>query len=266
MALGQVARELWLLSGNECTFTGCGERLIREDGFFIGEVAHIHGAEPTSARHDPVLALDKDALRAASNLMLLCPNHHTVIDHPQGRNEHPASKLQRMKKKHEDRFRRAAEHIEALFTDHTRAATVHYAATMCGFDAKLGYVYTAGERAQNVAHVKVIADSLAGVTPSARSLLAFLVAADDLLGTAEVSRRSKRSSTDIRRVMEELDRLGYAYQETEPEEGEPRAALKLRPHDSFDGWDFWGDLKNFCDGDATGIEQVIVDLDFTLLD
>lgn len=264
--MGHVARELWLLSGNECTFDPCTERLIREDGFFIGEVAHIHGAEPSSARHDSVLALDKDALRAAANLMLLCPNHHTLIDHAQGRDAYPASVLKRMKKKHEDRFRRAAEHIEALFTDHTRAATVQYASTLCGMDAGLGYVYTSAERAQNVAQAKVIADSLAGVTPPARSLLAFLVAAADLMGTAEVSRRTRRSATDIVRVMEELDRLGYAYRETDPEEGEPRAALKLRPHASFEGWDFWRDLRNFCDGDPARIEQVIVGLDFTLLD
>ncbi|MFD7258401.1 hypothetical protein [Streptomyces sp. NPDC059874] len=36
--LGQVARELWLLSGNECTFTGCDERLICEDGSFINSL------------------------------------------------------------------------------------------------------------------------------------------------------------------------------------------------------------------------------------
>ncbi|MCZ0984166.1 hypothetical protein O1L60_46245 [Streptomyces diastatochromogenes] len=46
--LGQVARELWILSGNECAFDPCTERLICEDGAFIGEVAHIHGVEPSS--------------------------------------------------------------------------------------------------------------------------------------------------------------------------------------------------------------------------
>ncbi|MGW5170335.1 hypothetical protein ACWEQ1_23415 [Streptomyces nodosus] len=52
---GRVSRELWMLSGDECAFPKCGERLVGEDDAFTGEVAHIVGAEAGSARHDPGL-------------------------------------------------------------------------------------------------------------------------------------------------------------------------------------------------------------------
>ncbi|WP_327258270.1 hypothetical protein [Streptomyces sp. NBC_01244] len=42
--------------------------------------------------------------------------------------------------------------------------------------------------------------------------------------------------------------------------------MKLRIHDSFDGGDLWSDLRDFFDGDPDRIEQVIVGLDFSLLD
>ncbi|MEV3855035.1 helix-turn-helix domain-containing protein [Streptomyces sp. NPDC050095] len=126
-----------------------------------------------------------------------------------------------MKRKHEDRFRKAEACIEAQFTDHTRAATVRYAVSLRGFDEMFpdSYKLTDDEKAEGVVMVNAIADRLAGLTVSARSLLAYIVAADDVQGISEVSRRTRRSQSEIRRTMEELERLGYAYEEREPDEG-----------------------------------------------
>ncbi|MFE3382582.1 hypothetical protein [Streptomyces anulatus] len=263
--LGQVARELWILSGNECAFEACAERLICEDGAFIGEVAHIHGVEPSSPRHDP--SLDRQALRAAGNLMLLCPKHHTRIDHVNSRSKYPAPMLRRMKRKHEERFREAAACIEAQFTDHTKAATVRYATTLDALHAAIGVdKLTPDEKQEDAELVNTIADKLAELTLPARSLLSFLVQADAVLGIAEVSRRTRRSQSEIISTMEELDRLGYAYLEREPDEDEPRGALKLNTPTSFDGWPFWDDLRSFLDQHPERIVRVIVDLEFNLLD
>ncbi|MEU3124162.1 helix-turn-helix domain-containing protein [Streptomyces albidoflavus] len=176
-----------------------------------------------------------------------------------------------MKRKHEGRFRQATEAIEAQFTDHTRAATVRYATSLRAFDEMFpeAYKLTDDEKGEGVAMVNAIADGLAGLTVPARSLLAYIVAADNVQGIAEVSRRTRRSQSEIRRIMEELERLGYAHEEREPDEGEPLGALKLLIHTPFDGWPFWDDLRNYFEEDPDRIEHiesVIVDLDFTLLD
>jgi hypothetical protein len=48
------------------------------DDTLIGEICHIRGTRPGSARHDPQ---QSDADRHAyHNLILMCPTHHTVID------------------------------------------------------------------------------------------------------------------------------------------------------------------------------------------
>ena len=65
--LGQVKRELWVLSGNECAWDGCRQRLFDEDGAWIGKIAHIVGAEEGSARHDRDWTTEQ--LRDVSNLV-----------------------------------------------------------------------------------------------------------------------------------------------------------------------------------------------------
>jgi len=63
----QVERELWMLSGNECAYEGCRNRMVTESGAYVGEIAHICGVGRTSARHDPTMS--DDDLRDKSNLI-----------------------------------------------------------------------------------------------------------------------------------------------------------------------------------------------------
>lgn len=265
--LGQVSRELWMLSGNECAFPKCGERLVGEDGAFIGEVAHIVGAEAGSARHDP--GLTRDELRAAENLMLLCANCHTRIDHVDSRHRYSVTALQGMKQTHEDRFRRAAAAFEADFRDYTRDAVVTYCTTLDQFAMTLSSPgappRTDEERAVDVPLVNGFADRMSRLTDSARNLLAFLIAEPGLLGLVEVSRRTKTGQYTIRRIVEELERENYAYIDPEPEEGEPREPIRLTSPGYFDGWPFFEDLRAYATDHET-IRRIIVDLDFSVLD
>jgi hypothetical protein len=68
-------------SGNHCAFPSCGTEITTGHGVsavMIGEIAHIAGEKPNSARYDPNMT---DAERnAEDNLLALCPTHHTVID------------------------------------------------------------------------------------------------------------------------------------------------------------------------------------------
>src|SRR5262249_23504431 len=103
--LGQIKRELWVLSGNECAWENCHRRLFDEDGAWVGKIAHIVGAEEGSARHNR--SWTPEQLREVSNLVLLCSTHHDKIDHPGSRDKYPVEFLRKMKDKHEERFRRA---------------------------------------------------------------------------------------------------------------------------------------------------------------
>src|SRR6266478_5173855 len=68
---------LFARSGNRCAFLKC-RAPIAINNTLTGDVCHIKGARPGSARHDPG---QTDVERHAyANLVLMCPTHHTVID------------------------------------------------------------------------------------------------------------------------------------------------------------------------------------------
>jgi hypothetical protein len=68
---------LFARSGNRCAFPKCTAPMAFSETL-TGEVCHIKGTRPGSARHDPN---QTDVERHDyKNLVLMCPTHHTVID------------------------------------------------------------------------------------------------------------------------------------------------------------------------------------------
>ena len=70
---------LFSLCGNTCALPGCEERLFdrKWDGI-KAEVCHIAGEKQTAARFDP--SMTDDERRDFSNLVVMCPTSHTIID------------------------------------------------------------------------------------------------------------------------------------------------------------------------------------------
>ena len=78
-----VVKTLFALSRNVCAFvdldirSGCEVKLTDPRWDRVNaRIAHIHGLLPGSARYDPSYPRPM----AFENLLLVCPNHHTVID------------------------------------------------------------------------------------------------------------------------------------------------------------------------------------------
>jgi hypothetical protein len=98
-----------LASGGVCAFPDCGRSLVNHeagpDGTVVGEIAHIV-AEHRQGPRGRAEMLDSDRNKAA-NLVLLCSEHHTLID----RNPHVFSVrvLRQMKADHERRIVVATE-------------------------------------------------------------------------------------------------------------------------------------------------------------
>jgi hypothetical protein len=72
-----VVKQLFAHSGNRCAFPKCENRLI-QDNTVIGEICHIKAAKPNGPRYDPEQTPDER--HSYSNLILLCANHHKIID------------------------------------------------------------------------------------------------------------------------------------------------------------------------------------------
>lgn len=97
-----------------CEFEGCNKRLFY-DGVTLSQfnnayVAHIVASSANGPRGDAVLSAQlSDKLE---NIMLICADHHKLIDQPtSGPRDYPVEKLKTMKKAHEEKI----ERICALF-------------------------------------------------------------------------------------------------------------------------------------------------------
>lgn len=105
MAIREKAiKLLWSNAAGRCSFTSCNERLTVEQAAHsaphtLGEMAHIKGNKRGSNRYDET---QTDGNRDSyENLILLCPNHHTLIDKPENEEIYTADALVKMKISHE---------------------------------------------------------------------------------------------------------------------------------------------------------------------
>jgi hypothetical protein len=94
-------KKLFSLSGNICTFASCDSKIIDEFESVIGEISHIQGDKPNSARYN--YKMSNKERNNYKNLILLCPTHHTTIDkNPQF---YTVSFLKKMKYNHENKYK-----------------------------------------------------------------------------------------------------------------------------------------------------------------
>ncbi len=101
----RVKTRLWGKAAGRCEYEGCNKRLwldsLTKFEFNVSYVAHIIAASPNGARGHPVLS---EQLKAdISNLMLMCDEHHRLID-KEDVDGHPFDRLKEMKRKHEERI------------------------------------------------------------------------------------------------------------------------------------------------------------------
>lgn len=107
---------LWILSAGRCEFPGCNKSLLsdsltlKEDNY--SQIAHIIADSEKGPRGHEILS--KELAKDFSNLMLLCPNHHKLID-GKNKSDYPPELLKLYKVRHEERIRIQTEIQE----DHT---------------------------------------------------------------------------------------------------------------------------------------------------
>lgn len=106
----QTITKLWAKAAGRCEYDGCNKLLYKDDltseDINRGFVAHIIAASPDGPRGDKVLSAQ--LVDDISNVMLMCHDHHRLIDHEQVA-EHTVDRLRAMKKKHEDRIKTLTE-------------------------------------------------------------------------------------------------------------------------------------------------------------
>jgi len=101
----KVKLRLWVAAGGRCQYPGCNKPLYRDDltlaEMNCSNVAHIIADSPGGPRGDEILSAQLAA--DFSNLMLMCYDHHHLIDH-EGLADHTTAALQVIKTEHERRI------------------------------------------------------------------------------------------------------------------------------------------------------------------
>ncbi len=113
MAITEKAiKLLWANAAGRCSFTDCEERLTIEQAahvapYTLGEMAHIKGEKAGSNRHNE--SQTNEERNGYENLILLCPNHHTLIDKPENEEVYSVDVLLKMKIMHENNILKRLE-------------------------------------------------------------------------------------------------------------------------------------------------------------
>lgn len=95
----RTLKTLFARSHNQCAYPGCGVMLVDETGSVLGDVCHIKGLNPKSARYDRNQTSEERM--SLDNLILFCKNHHKIVDDKAS--VFTADALSKMKKNHESK-------------------------------------------------------------------------------------------------------------------------------------------------------------------
>jgi len=106
-----TVKRLFAVSGNRCAFPGCALPLVDEaSGKVTGRICHIKADSPGGPRYDAGPSEEKR--HGFANLVLMCPNHHDVIDSDV--ETYTVEKLLEIKARHEARYAGGAEPSDAI--------------------------------------------------------------------------------------------------------------------------------------------------------
>lgn len=99
--------KLWAMAAGRCEFYGCNEPLWRENLTMKevnnSHIGHIVAHSPSGPRGHRILS--KQLAKAFSNLMLVCRNHHNLIDSKEHEKGYPVELLKKYKEMHEHRIK-----------------------------------------------------------------------------------------------------------------------------------------------------------------
>jgi hypothetical protein len=268
-----VLRSVYLLSGNVCAYPGCTNVLINRDGVMIGEICHIEAAEAGGPRFNH--GMTNEERRAASNLLMLCANHHAVID---GRApKYTVAKLKKIKREHEAKFAEIDERLQQRFVDqfrdHTDSLAPTYPKTMAGLT---DLIKSTAPIPEVVKEIGEYINRLSKVPDNERQFLLALIRRAEKLGwqrapgfldgvrvsvsTEDIRSALSISNGKITRLSEAFERYGIGGLS---ESGEGHWNVYASGLSDYVGW---FDIVQFADKHGIDLERFVLHLEFGRLD
>lgn len=261
----EVLRELYLKSGNQCAFPGCYNAMVDDNGNFIGQICHIEAAEAGGERFNPNMT--NEERRAFDNLMLMCYEHHVVTNDVV---KYPVCELKRMKREHEEKFSSVIQKMRNSVIDYGIANQYFKVMTCKRLSDVMEFGCTDEENLENAKVLNGLIDKLVDVPIETRYLLAIMVTRsfDDMLGGCmvplhEIEAATGKNASFIMNHIEILNRRGVISEPDTDEYGRPFCNLY---GDFNSGWNYWGNIRDYCNMIGEPITKICVELDFSVFD
>lgn len=268
-----TTRELYLYSGNRCAFTGCAKPLLKENGSWNCEVAHIYGVKPKSARGNH--ALSDEQLRETSNLLLLCREHHKDIDNKLLEDTYSVEVVRKMKSDHESRYRGAMAGLERI-VDTSAGYAPQYPVDLFAIDGFKGLEDDDELIVESLADMRRFIQKLAEQPAGVRDLiLLILVHGRQRRGLSasatppiavpvtQIEGVAQLDEHEIKRRARHLEDAGLL--NIVDDEGFYFFSL-TDPIQRNVGWDIFVEIKELAKGNRNIIERAVSELDFTVFE
>lgn len=259
-----TVRELYLKSGNRCAFPGCTKFLFNETGTFVGEICHIEAAEPGGERFNPNHSNEERA--SFANLLLMCHDHHLETDNVE---KFDVARLRRIKADHEKLYSDVVGKMLLKVTDHTKHQDAVPAKNLQRMNEVLKWGHSDEELSESLVDLNEFVVRLRKVPVPARETLQIIVERSEKSAfgiglqtqVPELVHATGLSIDDLRGICRILDKYDFI-----GDNGQDEGIEMIGLRTTKDGWPIFADLNKFCSRSGTDLGEIIVGLDFSLLD
>ncbi|MGH0567681.1 hypothetical protein CN394_27620 [Bacillus anthracis] len=247
-------RELYLKSGNRCAFPDCEKTILNDKGNVVGQICHIEAALPGGERFNPNQT--NEERRQASNLLLLCYEHHIETNDVK---EYTVKRLKKMKKNHEKTYGDVANKLFSSISDKTENQEYTYCETLKNYEKVLDLALDKEVRLEILDECRGLVDKLRLLSPNTLKLFRIMLkrSEDDMINLDEIQEVTGLNDRDMVKYVKILFKKDLI---TEPEGDEYGTAIS-----SF-VWELWPSIKDYAERSSITLEEIIDNIDFSLLD
>lgn len=247
-------RELYLKSGNRCAFPDCEKSILNDKGKAVGQICHIEAAMPRGERFNPNQT--NEERRQASNLLLLCYEHHIETNDVK---EYTVQRLKKMKENHEKKYGDVENKLFSSISDKTKYQEYAYCGTLKNYCKVLDLSLNEEVRLEIVGECKELVNKLRPLSKNTLAIFRIMLERSEELtiNLDEIREVTNLSTFDLKKHVNFLQKKDLI---TEPELDEYDAAMS-----SF-VWDLWPSIKQYTERSSVTLEEIIDNIDFSLLD
>lgn len=254
----ETLRELYLKSGNQCSYPECTRAILNNEGNLVGEVCHIEAAMTGGPRFNPIQT--NEERRLFSNLMLMCHDHHIETDK---KHLYPVKTLQKIKEDHESKYGDPIDKLFSSISDLTQNQEFEYSTSLLKINVVLKWNNTPEMLSETVPLFNKLVDMLKKLSPNTRKIFTLMLKKSKAseINLEEISEITGESQSKIKKHVAFLLKYNFI---TEPEQDD--FGTYHCYFAEYELWDMWGELNKYSLRAGISLDELIFNMNFSLLD